>query len=393
MAHGASMSRPSLRILVVDDDGLVLRSVAKVLSKAGHSLLTALDVDSALRHAEAGPIDAAIVDYHLAFESGLTVLTHLREVQPRCVRILITGRSDSRVIIEAVNRGEVARVIKKPFEARDLLRELDEAFDSARRMSKVQQDQRSAEDVAEGQALEVALRSALGMALQPIFDLSGGTPSPFAFEALLRPKHGRLNTPTALLSTAERHDRIPEVGTSVFSLAGHVLQRLAPEFRLFVNLHPLQLQQPDRLEADLQHFAGNTHRVTLEITEQSALNKMEHWERSIDLIAKSGCNVAVDDLGAGYSSLAILADLQPAYIKLDMTLVRNIHREPRKQRLVSLLRAFGDATEAKVIAEGVESEAETRALLDCGISLLQGFHLARPSERFVDLRAPPSRAA
>ena len=59
---------------------------------------------------------------------------------------------------------------------------------------------------------------------------------------------------------------------------------------------------------------------------------------------------------------------------------------------MSLLRAFGDATEARVIAEGVESEGETRALLDCGVALLQGYHLARPSERFVDLRAAPRAA-
>ena len=111
------------------------------------------------------------------------------------------------------------------------------------------------------------------------------------------------------------------------------------------------------------------------------------------MITASNCSIAVDDLGAGFSALSILADLQPAYIKLDMSLVRNIHREPRKQRLVSLLRSFGDATDAAVIAEGVESEGETRALLDCGVRLLQGYHLARPSERFVDLRGPTAGVA
>ena len=59
---------------------------------------------------------------------------------------------------------------------------------------------------------------------------------------------------------------------------------------------------------------------------------------------------------------------------------------PRKQRLVTLIRLFGDATDAKTIAEGVESEDELRALLDCGICYLQGFHFARPSERFIGER-------
>ncbi|MEQ1566416.1 MAG: EAL domain-containing response regulator [Myxococcota bacterium] len=375
----------NLRILVVDDDGILLRGVARVLSRAGHIVLTAVDVESALRHAEAGPIDAALVDYTLAYQTGLAVLSHLRDVQPQCVRILITGRQDPSVIIDAVNRGEVARVIKKPFQSSDLLRELDDALERADRMRRVRAEQRAAEDAAEGRELDLALRSSLGMALQPIFDLSSGTPRPFAYEALLRPKYGRLNSPKALLSTAERHDRIHDLGSSVFAVAARLARRVPSHQRLFVNLHPMQLSHPEQLERDLRLFAGHTERVTLEITEQSALTKMEHWEESIALIGRSGCTIAVDDLGAGYSSLSILADLQPAYIKLDMTLVRNIHREPRKQRLVSLIRSFGDGSDAKVIGEGVESEGETKALLDCGITLLQGFHLARPSERYVDL--------
>lgn len=375
----------SRRILVVDDDGLVLKSVAKVLSRAGYDVLTAVDVDSALRHAEAVAIDAALVDYALSRETGLAVLSHLREVQPRCVRVLLTGKHDAAVIAEAVNRGEIAKVIRKPFEGKDLLQELEQAFDSSERMRKVATEVTAAESESERQALEEALHvHQLALALQPLFDLEGGgPPRPFAFEALLRPKHDRLNTPYALLSTAERHDRIPEIGSLVFGLAALVLDRLPEPYLLFVNLHPLQLGQPDRLARDLQAFEGRSARVTVEITEQSHLQKLDRWEDSIRLITDSGCAIAIDDLGAGYASLAMLADLDPKYIKLDMSLVRNIHREPRKQRLVHLMRSFGDATHAHVIAEGVEAEAEMKALLDCGITLLQGYHFARPSERYV----------
>jgi EAL domain-containing protein (putative c-di-GMP-specific phosphodiesterase class I) len=347
-------------------------------------VLTAVDVESALRHAEAVAIDAALVDYALSRETGLAVLSHLREVQPRCVRVLLTGKNDSAVIVEAVNRGEVAKVIRKPFEGKDLIHELEEAFDSALRMMKVATAVTDKEAESERAALEEALHvHHLALALQPIFDLGKGPPRPFAFEALLRPKHSRLNTPYALLSTAERHDRIPEIGSLVFGLAGLVLDRLPEPYKLFVNLHPLQLGHPDRLAKDLVAFEGRTRRVAVEITEQSHLQKMDRWEESIRIITDSGCTIAVDDLGAGYASLAMLADLQPGFIKLDMSLVRNIHREPRKQRLVHLMRSFGDATDAQVIAEGVEAEAEMRALLECGITLLQGYHFARPSERYI----------
>jgi EAL domain-containing protein (putative c-di-GMP-specific phosphodiesterase class I)/AmiR/NasT family two-component response regulator len=373
------------RILVVDDDGLVLRSVAKVLSKAGYDVLTAVDVDSALRHAEAGPIDAALVDYSLSRETGLTVLSHLRDLQPRCVRILFTGRSDPSVMVEAVNRGEVSKVIRKHQE-HDLLKELEEAFERARRNQRLAAEESTKETDHERQALEEALRDQnLALALQPIFDLGRGGPRPFAFEALLRPKHGKVNTPGALLSLGERLERIPDIGTTVFRMARLVLNRLPSQHLLFVNLHPLQLGHPDRLAQDLSGFDGHCGRVVLEITEQSHLQKLDRWEESIRIIMQAGCAIAVDDLGAGYSSLSILADQQPAYIKLDMSLVRNIHREPRKQRLVHLMRQFGDATDARTIAEGVESEAEMRALVDCGIRYLQGYHFARPSESFVQL--------
>lgn len=376
------------RILVVDDDGLVLRSVAKVLSRAGHDVLTAVDVESALRHAEAGPIDAALVDYQLARETGLTVLSRLREVQPRCVRVLLTGRSDPAMMVEAVNRGEVAKVVKKPFEGKDLIRELDEAFESAERMKKVAAEASGAEAEAERHALDRAIRlDQLGVALQPIFTFPSGAPVPttFAYEALLRPKHPAFASPLALLHAAERHDRVLDVGGLVLLRARQLAGKVGDPVRLFVNLHPQQLGAPERLRRELEPFRPFASRVTFEITEQSSLQKLDRWEESIAVVRDVGCSVAVDDLGAGYSSLSILADLKPQFIKLDMSLVRNLHREPSKQRLVALMCAFGDATEARVIAEGVESDDELAALRECGVRLLQGYHFARPSERFTDL--------
>lgn len=372
------------RILVVDDDGLVLRSVAKVLSKAGYDVLTAVDVDSALRHAKMGVIDAALVDFTLSRETGLAVLAHLRDIQPRCVRILFTGRSDPAIMVEAVNRGEVTKVLRKPLEQHDLLEELKDAFDRARRNQHLAVEESSAKLNAERQDLEEALADKhLALALQPIFDLSGSTPQPFAFEALLRPKHPRINNPGLLLEMAERYDRICDVGSTVFHLARNILQQLASHHLLFINLHPFQLGHPARLAQDLRQLDGHCDRVVIEITEQSQLQKLNGWEESIHIINQSGCRIAIDDLGSGYSSLVILADLQPAYIKLDMSLVRNIHNEPRKQRLVALLRQFGDLTEAMTIAEGVETEGEKNALLDCGVRSLQGYYFARPSERFA----------
>ena len=129
-----------------------------------------------------------------------------------------------------------------------------------------------------------------------------------------------------------------------------------------------------RLEI-LQPWAN---RIVLEITERSRLQAIASWEETLDYIIDKGFMVAVDDLGAGYSSLSVLADLQPKYIKVDMSIIRNVHKEPRKQRLVHLLCKFAEATEAMVVAEGVEEEAEMKTLIDCGAHLLQGYYFSKP---------------
>jgi EAL domain-containing protein (putative c-di-GMP-specific phosphodiesterase class I) len=157
--------------------------------------------------------------------------------------------------------------------------------------------------------------------------------------------------------------------------------------KLFMNLHPDELASPagvcERLVA-LQPWA---HRVVLEITERSRLQGIEAWEDSVDAVTKMGFSIAVDDLGAGYSSLSVLAELQPRHIKVDMSIVRGIDSEPRKQRLVALLCRFADATGANLIAEGVETQEEAAALRICGAHMLQGYLFGRPS-----LSLPPGFA-
>ncbi len=369
----------NLRILVVDDDPLVLRSVERALLRAGYTVHTASDVKSAIRWGSDVTINAALVDYALGREDGLAILSRLRELQPSCLRVLMTGRTDFPVIVDAINRGEVVRVLRKPFESRGLLGLLDDAFASAKRMEEVATAKLIAGAMEERRQLDECMtRKLLRLALQPILRVEDGGSVSVAYEALLRPQHHTLNSPIALLLAAERHSRVADIGTSVFSLAATALTKLPKDQMLFVNLHPTQLGDPDRLLTDLAPLDHASERVTLEITERSRLQDIDRWDESVKGIFAAGYKIAVDDLGAGYSSLTMLADLKPQFIKLDMSLVRNIEKEPRKQRLVQLMVTFADATNAQTIAEGVETEQEAAALIDCGIHLMQGFFYGRP---------------
>jgi EAL domain-containing protein (putative c-di-GMP-specific phosphodiesterase class I) len=77
--------------------------------------------------------------------------------------------------------------------------------------------------------------------------------------------------------------------------------------------------------------------------------------------------------------LAVLAELQPSFIKVDMSIVRGVDTDPRKQRLINLLCRFSEATQASFVAEGVETEAEAQTLRDCGAHLLQGYIFGKPN--------------
>lgn len=367
-------------ILVVDDDPSVRRTVSTLLQRHGYEVMAAADVPTAIALAQQTCFGCAVVDWSLQLQSGLAILQELRTTQPDCIRILMTGRSRSDIYVEALRDGGVTDIVKKPFSIYELL----STVDRARRSRRTSLDSETARFDRERSELEDALTNHLGMALQPIVD--DGLAGPLrdrrvvAYEALLRSTSPTLGTPLAMFAAAERFDRVTELGSRAMALAAERLSWLPDGVQLFVNLHPAQLVERTRLEADLKAFAGHERRVVFEITERMPLEDVVFSIRTVDMVRSKGFAIAVDDLGGGYSSLAMVADVEPAYLKLDMSVVRDLDRAPRRQKLVQLLQRFGDAENTKIIAEGVESTAELQALRECRVRLMQGHWFAAASE-------------
>ena len=113
--------------------------------------------------------------------------------------------------------------------------------------------------------------------------------------------------------------------------------------------------------------------VVVEITERVAIVRHAEFQSALRLFKRRGYRVAVDDMGAGYASLRALADIEPDFLKFDVSLVRDIDRSSIKRSLLESLRLLADKIRARVIAEGVEREGECEALLALGIELGQGF--------------------
>ena len=366
------------RILAVDDDALVRRCIQRILRRQGHEVVEATHGAQALRLLQDRSFDIALVDYQLPQMDGIEVLQKLREVQPACLRMLITGQLDLPMVVGAVNRGEITRVIEKPFETKGLQEAVDELMRKREAMVDLIKVQDNAARTERRRQLVDCLGSeAIQLALQPIFDAVTG--APFAVEALLRSTHPVFRGPLDLLKAAEDLEMIPDLAEVVVDRARRWMPQLPDGVMLFMNLHPDELADPRGVALRLDALAPWSHRIVLEITERSSLDGVDAWEKSVQALTEMGFKVAVDDLGAGYSSLKVLAELQPSFIKVDMSIVRDVDKVPRKRRLVDLLARFAEATDALLVAEGVETEAEAVALRECGAHLLQGYLFAKPS--------------
>ena len=143
---------------------------------------------------------------------------------------------------------------------------------------------------------------------------------------------------------------------------------------LSINISPAVLPDLQQLAA----LAGHGDRpLVVEITERMAIDDYSAARRLLRRHLPEA-RIAVDDAGAGFASLRHIAELRPAIVKLDMQLVRNVHRDPAREALVAGMVHFAAASGCELIAEGIETEQERRALLRLGVTLGQGFLLGRP---------------
>jgi len=161
-----------------------------------------------------------------------------------------------------------------------------------------------------------------------------------------------------------------------------------PEDRLlFVNLSPSLLADP----AALLFLDELPDRLVIELTEQEAVDDYEVLRRDLAPWLSRGVRIAIDDTGAGYSSLRHVIELTPDFLKLDRELVRDLDSDVNRRALVSAVVAFASEVGTSVIAEGVETDTELEVLRDAEVDLVQGYLLARPGPAWPIVTDPRSR--
>lgn len=207
-----------------------------------------------------------------------------------------------------------------------------------------------------------------------------------AAEALLRwhhPTRGMIS-PMVFIPLAERHGLIGAIGHWVIEDAC----RQAAEWRekglrmrVAINISPYQMRQDDmvdRLLATLRRFHLPPSRFTCEITESVAMEDTQITKRTFQKMREAGLHVSIDDFGVGQTSLSYLRRLPAAELKIDASFVQDIATSAETRSIVDALIHMAHALSLRVVAEGVETEAQCEILVPMGCDELQGYLFAKP---------------
>lgn len=217
--------------------------------------------------------------------------------------------------------------------------------------------------------------------LQPIVDLTTG--AAVAAEGLTRftgasPAHvgGGQRSAAHWFDDASRLGLREDLELVTALAVLDLLEVVPPDVAVCVNLGPQTLLTP-RLGELLQDRPLS--RIVVEITEHAPVTDYERLSDAVEPFRNRGLRLAVDDTGAGYASLRHVLGVRPDLVKVDMALTRGADRDLARRTLLSALADFARETGCRLVAEGVETAGELRAVAGCGIDLVQGYALGAPS--------------
>ncbi|MHA6965665.1 EAL domain-containing protein [Zobellella denitrificans] len=234
--------------------------------------------------------------------------------------------------------------------------------------------QQSCMDCLSGQSLGFDIR----MAFQPIIDWQ--RQEVFAYEALVRGPDGQ--------GAGWVFERITDDNKYYFDQSCRVkaietASRLGCDKLLSINFLPNAVYNPETcIRATIEAstlFGFDLRKIIFEVTEGEQILSQDKLRRIFESYARHGFLTAIDDFGAGFAGLDWLHSLKPAILKLDMSLIRDIHRDPARQQRLAEVQRICHELGTLILAEGIEVEEERDFLVNAGVRYLQGYLFARPA--------------
>lgn len=219
---------------------------------------------------------------------------------------------------------------------------------------------------------------------QPIICLT--TSTIFGHEALTRgPEKSVFSSPLKLFDFAHEDGSLYFLDKLAREKAIIGSSNMERRQKLFINIPSHIMHHPEFTPGQtlmvLESVGLQPNHIVFEITERSSIEDFTTAKKVLEHYRSQGYQVAIDDAGAGYSSLQAIAEIQPDYIKVDRSLIHDIHKDRVKECILETFVTFASKMNIRIIAEGIEQQEELAKLMQMGVHYAQGYLLGRPSAR------------
>ena len=233
---------------------------------------------------------------------------------------------------------------------------------------------------------EILVNKRLNAVFQPIINMK--TADIIGHEGLIRgPADSPLHSPLKLFNTARQYGKVAELE---YLARREVLQsffNLAGTGKVFLNISPDVLMSKDSRVGEtlryIEEIGLAPQQVVIELTENAATTDYQLLRDATHYYRAMGFEIAIDDLGEGFSGLRMWSELRPDYVKIDQHFIQGINHDPLKLQFVRSIQEIANKSGARIIAEGIETEQELITIRDVGIAFGQGYHITRPQMQTI----------
>jgi len=362
-------------ILIVDDDRMFVDVLALNLQSHDYKISVAYSGEEALEKAKRRP-HLILLDIVLVDISGYEVCRRLRQDSSthNIPIIMVTAKGTTQEKIEGLYIGADDYIIK-PFETEELFARIEAVL--RRTQSFAERGKDRAKTFRE---LKGIIQNRLIIPhFQPIFYLQ--SKKLLGVEVLSRlPVGSYFESPEILFDTAFHLGILCDLEMTCHKEALLKLGDKAKKSLIFFNISPYLVQ--DQKFRDFSSFYSlytNPEMVVLELTERTAIRDFNIFLQLLEFFKNKGFKVSLDDVGSAYASLDSIVEIKPNFIKIDISLIRNIHVDAVRQNLLRAIVMFCKQSEIISIAEGIETQEELKVLIDLGVDGGQGYFLGRPT--------------
>jgi EAL domain-containing protein (putative c-di-GMP-specific phosphodiesterase class I)/DNA-binding NarL/FixJ family response regulator len=369
-------------VVIADENKEFLDALASIIDRSPDFVLVgkARDATTAVRLAALYTPDIALVDANMPGGGGAQAAAQIRRGSP-ATRVIALSASQERDIVMQMLRAGASSYVVKSVPGRDLLNALRTTATSEPLLVELDAGAGRAESSDDpGARVQAAINgSALSMMFQPIVSIQGG--GVVGVEALARFDREPQQSPDVWFMDAVASGLGTELDLAAAGAALAILPQLPADIDLFVNVVPETL-----FSKGFEELVAATpgERVVLELTEHAPVHDYDRLARTVERLRAEGFRIAVDDVGAGYSSFRHLLTVRPDVLKIDISLCRSIESDRARQVIAASIASLGRELDATVVAEGIETAAELVTMRGLGVHNAQGFFLAPPGAPPLD---------